>query len=570
MESPRAAKGAPRPDHATQVGVEFAGEAPLLARVPMLRLPTRREGLAALVLCVFAHSADAQFQTDPFHAGLRSTHASSAAHAWLPQSVDFAAGGELVWAAGAGTTPELFVVSSAPSGAIAPEFVDGALVGVSGPLVVASAKRADRLFSAAQFVAPDAAHKRTLVFAHDPLAAAAGAAFAPRWTHDVGLFVNGPAKVACDADATRVVVAVSDANTGTSRIDWLDGANGALLARVDVAHTPLRAMTVSRDLSRVAVTLGTWLSVFDANGVVVHQENLGAATYALALSGDASRLVVGAQNTLRVLSRAPNSSYTNVKTIVSAPSELATRVALSDDGGTFAVGWWNSISASSIRFELWDGATLARTWFAVQSGPAGGLQNYPEAVAVTPDGKRAAFGAWGVLDSQPELLVVDAALAAPVASFDLPGSVLALALDDGGTRIAVGMKHAHANQFGATGEFRVYDTGERDAQLVGAPRIGGSLDVASHHAGSTSTLFVVGPLASGAQTFPNTTGTLWIDRKARPTVFARPSDGQGNAVLSTPLSNSAALIGSTFAVQAAARAGGKLHFSASVAVPVVL
>jgi hypothetical protein len=536
----------------------------------MFRFPTRREGFATLVPWLVAPLAHAQFQADPFQPGLRSSYSATAAQAWLPQSVDFVAGGELAWAAGSGTASELCVLSTAPSGAVQPELVDGSIAGVQGLVSVAGAKRADRLFSAAQFVVSDVVHKRTLVRAHDALDAAASGTFATEWVHDLGLVGNGPAKLACDAAATRVVAAMSDANTGTLRVDWIDGANGALLSRVDLALSPLRVLATTNDLSRTALVAGTTLVVLDGIGAVVHQENLGAATYAMALSGDGSRLLVGAQNQLRLLARQPDSSYATAFTVTAAPSELATRAALSADGSTWAVGWWNSITATSIRFELWDGPTQTRTWFGVQSGPAGGLQNYPEAVAVTPDGRRAAFAAWGVGDAQPELLLVDKQLAAPVLAVDLGGSALSLALDDGGSRIAVGKKHVHANQFGATGEFRIYDTGERDLQLIAPPRHGGTLALESRHPGSSITLFAVGAPSRGPQTFPNCFGTFWIDRKASPNVFARPSDAQGDSTLSVPLSSSPSVIGTTFAVQAAARVGGKLHFSSAVVTPVVL
>ena len=103
------------------------------------------------------------------------------------------------------------------------------------------------------------------------------------------------------------------------------------------------------------------------------------------------------------------------------------------------------------------------------------MQGYPEVVLITPDGRRAAFGTWGTGDPQPEVLLVDALTGAVVLERDLPGSVRALALDETGTRVAVGMKHTHANQFSATGEVRLYDTGERDLQVVGHPAAGGAL-----------------------------------------------------------------------------------------------
>ncbi len=531
-----------------------------------LFLPALLAGLSAVV----ASTSLAAQVTNPFQPGLRWSYAAPSAQPWLPMSVDFAAHGDLVLGAGSIGTPQALLFSSHSGANVQPLDVDLGLALAQGTVLAVGSSRADRLFGAAQFDQPDATHRQTLVVRRDALSAAHGASFAPTWTHDMGVLVNGPVKLAVDVDGTRVVAAVHDAATSNLRIDWLDAQSGALVLRKDLAASSLRVLSLSRDGSKLAIVGGTMLWVFDAQGAPLHQENLGAATNAMALSGDGQTIVVGVINKLRVLKSQPAGNFVQSFASLASPSEIATRCAVSDDGSTYAAGWWNVITGVDVRFEVWDGASYTRSVQVVQSGSPSGPQNFPEVVAVSRDGRRAAVGFWGVLDSQPEVVLVDEPSKSIAFSVDLPGSVQSLALDETGTRIAVGMKHAHANQFSSSGEFRLYDTGERDLQLLAQPQLGSPISSASLAPGATTTLFIVGTKLSAPTTFPNSSGLLWIDRTKAVRVFARSADATGRADFDYSISSNPAWIGYSFAIQAAARVAGHLVFSSSVLEPVIL
>lgn len=520
---------------------------------------------AAAIVCAAAPLARAQ---DPFQPGPRWTYASASSTAWLPQSVDFAAGGEIVWAVASGTSPRALVLSGAPIGAVAPQFSDASLGPLHGGAIAVGSASAGALFVALQRPEPDGAHRRTTIERRDAYAAALGQPFQASFVHDLGLLVNGPAKLAVDRTGSLAVAAVFDATAGASRIDWIDGASGTLLARRDLPSQALRAISLSSDGARLALVAGLDLFVLASDGSTVHHETLSATTNAIAISGDGKTLLVGGQAKLRVL-RDVAGAFATQTTIVAAPWELPTRCAASDDGQTIAVGWWNAIQGTSVRFELWNLATQQRVIELAQHGPAGGLQNYPEAVAITPDGRRAAFGSWGGGVGQMEATLVDRDGASVVLAADLPGSVMSLALDATGTRVAVGAKHAHANQFATTGEYRLLDTGERDLQLTAHPTVGGTWQAESLEPGAKSAFYLLGARSARPEQPFAGAGTLWVDRGALSNVWLRPCDAQGRSQLVQPIPSQASLIGSDLALQVAARVGGAWRFSDVFISPVI-
>jgi hypothetical protein len=509
---------------------------------------------------------------DPFAPRLRWSHAAQAAQPWLPSSTTFAGADGLVWAAGSIASPRLALLPAAEDAngaASSPLAVDTGLAGALGTVAVAAGVPSGALFSCAQFPSPDALHRRTRVARHDALAAYAGGAFAPAWTRDLSLIGNGAARLACSGDGARLAAAVHDSTSGILEVDWLDGASGALLEQRLLSSQALRAIAASEDGRRLAIVAGAELWVLELGGSTLHHEALAVATPALALSGDGRTLLVGAGSALRVLADQGN-GFAERFAANATPSETATRAAIANDGSTYAIGWWNHASGAGVRLQVWDGTGDQLVFETLQQGPPGGLQNFPEAVAVSGDGARAAFGLWGRLDAEPEVLLVDRALAQVVFSIDLPGSVQSLALDRTGTLIAAGMKHAHANQFATTGEFRLYDTGERDLTILEPPRPGGNLHLATRWQAASTALFLLGQAAGAASHPAGTAGGLWIDRGARMRIFARPADASGRADLVLPLPPDPAWVGVSFAAQSAARSGGVLRFSATVVEMVVL
>jgi len=508
---------------------------------------------------------------DPFAAGLRWSHAPSAQEAWLPTSLVFAAGGELVWAAGSGADPRRMLFST-PSGAFGgaeqpPVFEDAHSQPVQGGPRVAGSARADSLFSVVQVPGSDPLDRRAQVARHDALASAAGASFAPRWIHDMGVVASGTPLVAAARDGARVVAAVHDQASGLLRLDWLDGWSGALDARRELASQSLRRLELSDDGARCALLAGAELWVLDAAGATLHHEQLALVTNALALSGDGRTLLVGAGSGLRALVDA-GAGFAEAAHLSAPVGEYAVRAAAARDGGTWAIGWWDSLDGRSVRLEVVDGTTHATLFEHEQKGAPGGLQNFPASVRVTPDGRRAAFGLWGANDPRPDVLVYDRASDAVVFARDLAGSALALVLDDEGRRLAVGMKHAHANQFAATGQVRLYDTGECDVALLARPEAGHPLPVAARLAGAKTVLFLVGAPAPSPQTLPGVAGTLLLDRGAGIRAFLAPADASGRADLA--LSPSPGHFGVELAVQALARLKGGARLTLCAVAPLVL
>src|SRR5204863_5894843 len=100
-------------------------------------------------------------------AGTRWASAPAAGTAWLPASVDFAAGGELVFAAGALGSPGWMVFPSsqlAPAGTqLAPWFSVAADPATLSNMSVRCGDLADELFGLAQVPDPDSTHRRTEV-----------------------------------------------------------------------------------------------------------------------------------------------------------------------------------------------------------------------------------------------------------------------------------------------------------------------------------------------------------------------------------------------------------------------
>ncbi|MDP6541111.1 MAG: hypothetical protein QF410_16360, partial [Planctomycetota bacterium] len=88
---------------------------------------------------------------DPFQPGLRWVHGAQPSAPWLPASVSFAAGGELVWASGFPGGARLMVLAAPGEGVVAPLFEDAVLGPVTGALSVCAAESPERLFSLAQY-----------------------------------------------------------------------------------------------------------------------------------------------------------------------------------------------------------------------------------------------------------------------------------------------------------------------------------------------------------------------------------------------------------------------------------
>ncbi len=524
--------------------------------------------LFSLASLALATAAAAQVP-DPFAPGTRWTAAPTVGAPWIPSSLDFAAGGDLVFASGAFGHPSWLVFSSsAPAGAsgqIQPWFNLSADSATLSNMSVRCGDQARELFGISQIPQPDSAHRKTEVARFDALAVGGLAA---AWTHDMGWRVNGTAKLAAAADGSRVVAVVHDSVQQAIRIEWLDAATGALAMRIDQNAGTLRQFAASEDAGLVAVMAGLELWVFDSSGAQRYHETLNASTQAMALSGDGGTLLVGAPGLLRVLSWNFSAFVERAREIAPA-AEIPVRCALSHDGKTWAAGWWNANTGRDVRLELRAAPLDALVWQELQSAANTSPQNYPEAVCISRDGERAAFGVWGSLDAQPEVLLVDRGQAASIARLDLPGSVTALALDPSATRLAIGMKHGHANQFASTGEVRLFDSGERELQALSQAQLGGSLSVSARRSGAGSVWFLYGRRSNAPISVAGVAGALWL---SRPTLAVQrvSADTTGRADASLPIPWSVPGSGVPYSVQALFRSALGSGLSSTLLDPLAL
>lgn len=500
--------------------------------------------------------------SDPFVAGQRWRSAASVQDAWLPQSLAFAARGELLWSAQTGANPRLELFDAAPFAAQLAPRAAHARPGVAGVFAVAAGRDAHALFALSQYPGPTPATRwselsRYDLFAVDPNQ--------PVWARTFAAPTNGLARVQASRAADELLAVLYDQGPQSLRLEWIRGADGLELSSQTLSTPSLRQVSAARDLSRVALSVGAQVRVVARSGALELNHALATPTNALALSGDGERLAFGDGGALRVFARAA-SGWSALREFSAGGNFVATRVALSDDGATLAIGWWDAQQTQRVRFELWRLADAAPRYARELSASGGVLQNFPESVVLAPDGRRAAFGAWGTQDTQPEALLVDAQSGQELFALDLGGSVRTLALDESGTRLAVGFKHTHANLVGATGEVRCFDTGEREVQLLSVPHPGAPVQLAARRALAQRVYLLRGPLAAQPTPFGSAVGGLWIERLAV-AAQSRRADASGRAdfTLAIPLGGWP----ENFALQAYFRGGGQPAFSRNVLVPVV-
>lgn len=486
---------------------------------------------------------------------------------WIPRDVTFAARGEWVWAGPAVGHPHVALLAAAQPGAQAQAlFEDHAFAGAVGPVVVRAGAEPDALYSLAQLDGPGG--RRSELRRYDPLASAlSGAPLAPVWSYDPGLPTTRPALLALDPESGALVLAVHDG--AQVQVDWIEPSAGARLARRAVAGDGLGGLGLARAGERAALLCGRDVWVVGRGGETWLHETLATVPRALAYSADGAVLAVGDFGRLSVW-RDAGAAMVPSQPIPGGASELPAVAALDAAGARVAVGWWNFASGTSVRLEVWDVAGGARLAERSQLGSPTGLQNFPQAAAISADGRRAAFGLWGTGDARPEVLLIDVDGDADVLAADLPGSVQALALDESGTRLAVARKDGHANAFGARGAVELLDTGERDLVLLQQPRLGGTLSLAARRPGQVFALFAVGRPAAAAP-LPGFDGLVGLDLAQGYHLFGAPADAAGVTQLDLGIPSWPELVHDVAAVQVVfALWSGELALSSAVLLPTVL
>lgn len=513
---------------------------------------------------------EAAFEGDPFEMGLRWRDSSGDDASWIPRSLAFAGRGELVFAAHAVSSPRLALYPAGGRGALAPSHLDTSVAAALGPAQVVGGAGVNDLFALSQYPGSGTGLRETRITAHDRLAAATGGGFAPAWTYTHPTEVSGNALF--DGDEAGLVVALNDPSNARIHLDWIDPATGQHAGSTTFPGTGLTAVSCADGAARVAVAIAMSTApkhrvlIFANDGSLVFEQGLGVATGAIALSGDGNTLAVGGTNSVQTFVD-DGSGFGAHLDLVGPTGMVATRVALSRAAETLAIGWWDPSPGTSLALEARDGGTGTVLLGTSQSSSPQGLQNLPEAVLVSPDGQRIAFGVWGAQTPHPEVLLYDRASSLPLLSANLEGSVFAMSLDHSGTRLAVGVKDGHANLFGTEGQTLLFDTGERELQVVGRPSLGGQLRLVANAEAAPGAVFLIG-LAGPALEIPGIGGPLQLDPwSPLTTIFAPSAEGTAGVVLPIPDKN--ALGGIEIAAQALVLDSAGPFFAGGSVMPVL-
>jgi len=509
-------------------------------------------------LLALAGAARAQ-GLDPFVASRRWSRAPLAPAAWIPRSV-VCVGQELVWSGAGGAEPELMLCAGAsadPRGTLLASDTGG-MDGLVGAPLVAAGDAPDELFALVQLAPAGSALRTTLVRGYD--ARGAGQRLVPRWEHELGPRGNGPALLVANESGSALCAAVYDAGTRRLALEWLAPASGEPELRREFAADGLRALALARDGARLAVAAGStvrWLAR-DGGELAVHA--LGASTAALALSADGAWLAHGVLGGVE-LWHDTGAGVELAGRFPGGATELLAAAALSADGETLALAWWDARDGASVRLERIETQSGVRSVLHEQRARAGAPQNFPSALVLSADGRRVALGLWGQGDERPEALLLERGRAEPLLALDLAGSVDALSLDDGGTCLCVARRARHATEFTRAGALERFETGERELVLRAAPRPGGELELALRvPADAGGVRFALGLLRSTPRAL--SAGELWL--RAPWSVFGgvRSAAQRVDAALRLPADP--AWIGLPLCVQAAWSSAGRARLSAAL------
>lgn len=502
-----------------------------------------RRAALAVVSATWIGLAPEVTAQNPYQAGLRWSASAQTAQPWIARRVAFAGDAQAIWAGRAVAFPGVTLYVGTDSGSLAAA-LDVPMPGALGPVEVAVGRSLDELYCAAQYSATGG--KQTIVSRYSALASSKGSS-PDVWTTSLGAPHNGGVLLA--VAPTGIWVARLDANAGVVHLSGLDPMTGVVGWTQLLAGAALRGLQTSADGTRIALALGNRVSVWSAAGVELASLNQTQSNEAFALSADGTTLAVGGLGHVKVW-RDEGAGYVSVGQVELGAPWLATRAVLSADGQVLGAGFWNSATADAIRWTMWNLGASTKLHDVTQTGVYGGLQNFPEAIAINASGKRLLCGAWGSGGPHPQLMLLDRDQPEPVYSTYTPGSVLAVDLSADGTQLAVAVKSGHSNQFSTTGFVQRFDTGERDVQLIGTLQTGQAFQITSMRPQSFATVFALGSKLSPTSSYPGVEGALAIQPTKPYWLFMVPASPAGRADLIGAVPPIPSFVGLTLSAQA--------------------
>lgn len=373
----------------------------------------------------------------------------------------------------------------------------------------------------------------------------------PDWTYAFPAQIGGTSRVAISRNGQRIVAAILNNFTSKIEVAVFAPTSSTPLSYTQIPFcTQMRGFDLSADGSTLYLSTASQAYLFDvATHSIVHQIGLPTALDCHALSGNGSVFAYGTFGTLEVFERNVGGGYAHTHTRTVPGQCVCARIDISDDGSTIAYGFNYFDTNLRVHVEALDVPTKAVTMQDDAIG-TGTLQNVMADVSIDEDGGRFAVGLWGDEGNVcPELRFYSKYQNAPVATFNLPGSVFDVDISADGDRVAVASKLVHANTFASGGQISLYAFAREDLRARGVPVLGGrvSFTIAGNPGQPAQLLWSDAPAQTPFE-FPNI-GTLYLRRTSLNAVPMTPVGADGRAMIEFPLPTTPGTIGQTLYFQ---------------------
>jgi len=373
----------------------------------------------------------------------------------------------------------------------------------------------------------------------------------PDWEYvfDVDVYNHPYASVKVSKDGTRIVGVVHDTSTNRAVVAVFDAANQQPQQVFNVdTFGPYQQLSLSEDGTTLALRSSQKLSVVSLDGgeTVDSVFIIGGAYYgALDVSADGQRVATSSGQKVSVYERGAQ-GLGLIREIQLGAYAYTYAVDLSEDGERLAYGRNDTQQPGRAEVRLEIVETGARLIDFVQPG-TGEFYNKVGHLELSSDGGTLAAGLAGDgTGAHPEVLVFSAGSDVPQASFDTPGTVLALDLSHDGRALAIGAREGHSSVFGGGGGYYFIDTCSADLSLTGVPSVGSTVRFGQQAmAGTPTRLLYASALAAEPRVF-GSTGTLYLSEGSLSVLpGVAVADGNGVAKTDYSIPNSSTLIGTS-------------------------
>lgn len=376
----------------------------------------------------------------------------------------------------------------------------------------------------------------------------------PDWSYTFPTETNGHDSTAVHVsdDGTKVVAAMHNIYTNKADVVVFDADSGTVTSFSSLEMlSPFKTTILSGDGRILYLRSNIKAYLFDVDTGLEHHSAVlfGGQVQSDAINGDGSVYAIGTNNDVKIWEDDGSGFYALKHTLTLPGENYCARMDISEDGSTIVLGYNYWLEWLQIRFRVFDVESGALLMDDSLTG-TGSLQNLINVLSISADGSTFAAGVWGDEGGLvPEVLVYDSLQSSPIATFDMPGSVNALDLDDDGRTLAVATKNGHANVVGSGGNIALFELGERDFKLRGVPKIGEEVTFELEaEPFRNASLLTSTSLAATPMRAPGL-GTLYLDMNSMTFTSMGSTDAEGKASYDLTLPNSASMVGMTLYFQ---------------------